>query len=144
MKYAAVYIRFEGNHFYPSRLKEKTNYPIEVLAEYGEISAKGRYKGKPSPYGIGVLEIQANKDKEDIYDIIRKYSLELLYKKDYLQESGVEEIVFDIETSKDFTSEISISAEMLKDLSLLNARVEFHTINDTENLRIKAEHISDK
>lgn len=144
MRYPAIYIRFEGNNFYPSRLKEKTKYPIKVLAEAGQIASKGRYKGKPFPYGIGVLEIKANKSKEDIYDVLQKYSSELLDSKAYLKESGVEEIVFDIETSKDFTSEISISAAILKDLSLLNARVEFHTINDTENLKIKVDQISDK
>lgn len=136
MKYPAVYIRFEGNNFYPSKLKEKTNYPIKVLAEYGEISTKGRYKGKPSPYGMGVIEIQTNNHHENIYNIIKKYISELLKKKADLKESGVEEIVFDIEASKDFTTEISISADILKDLSLLNAQVTFHTINDTESLKI--------
>jgi len=144
MKYPVIYIRFEGNNFYPSKLKEKTKYPIEVLAEYGETSTKGRYKGKPSPYGIGILAIQANNDTKDIYEVLRKYSSELVDRRAYLKESGVEEIIFDIEASKDFPSEISISAAILKDLSLLNARVEFHTINDTENLTIKVDQISNK
>jgi len=60
---------------------------------------------------------------------LRKYCSELVDRKAYLKQSGVEEIIFDIEGSKDFTSEISISAAILKDLSLLNALVEFHTIN---------------
>lgn len=144
MKHPAIYIRFEGKNFYPSKLKEKTKYLIKVLAEAGEIATKGRYKGKPSPYGIGVLEIRADKNKEDIYNILQKYSSELLNNRAFLKESGVEEIVFDIETLKDFASEISISAAILKDLSLLNARVEFHTINDTENFRIKVDQIADK
>ncbi len=122
--------------FYPSKLKEKTNYAIKVLAEYGEISTKGRYKGRSSPYGMGVIEIHTNNAQEDIYDVIRKYISELLSKKADLKESGVEEIVFDIEASKDFTTEILISTDILKDLSLLNARVEFHTINDTESLKV--------
>jgi len=143
MKYASVDIRFEGSKFYPSKLKERTQLPIKTLAEHGEISPKGRYKGKPSPYGIGVLEISPTGKQNNIYELIEEYSRRLLNSTNELKECGVDEIIFDIENSKDFPVEISLSKDIVRNLSSLNARVEFHTINDTEDIKNKIERVKE-
>jgi len=144
MNYASLDIRFEGSKFYPSKLKEKTSLPIKVLAEYGEISNKGRYKGIPSPYGIGILEISNAGSETKIPLLIKEYTTKLLKNTNELKESGVDEIIFDIESSKSDTSEISLSPDILQNLSALNARVEFHTINDDDDLKNKIEKVRSK
>lgn len=144
MKYPSVYIRFEGSKFYPSKLKDRLHFPIKTLAEYGKNSETGRYKGKPSPYGLAVLEILHKKNEKNVYNIIKRHIEELLQNQIHLKESGVEEIVFDIETSRDSSSEISISPELLGSLSLLNAKVEFHTITDEDDFETKIYKLLEK
>jgi hypothetical protein len=137
MNYASLDIRFEGSRFYPSKLKERTSLPIKVLAEYGEISAKGRYKGMPSPYGMGIIEISKPEIKTNISALILEYCNRLLDNKNDLKECGVDDIIFDIERSKDAPAEILLSTNILRNLSALNATVEFHTIENAGNLKNK-------
>jgi hypothetical protein len=108
-----------------------------VLAEYGEISAKGRYKGMPSPYGMGIIEISKPEIKTNISALILEYCNRLLDNKNDLKECGVDDIIFDIERSKDAPAEILLSTNILRNLSALNATVEFHTIENAGNLKNK-------
>ena len=130
-------IRFEGNKFYPSKLREKLNLPVEILAEYGAISSSGRYKGQPSPYGMGLLEITSTEKQKTINDLFQEYCIKLFSWKDALKDCGVDEIIIDIANTRDFPVDISFTNDMLHNLSLINARVEFHTADeetDTENI----------
>jgi len=125
MNHSAIDIRFEGSKFYPSKLKKKLNLPIEVLAEYGEISPSGRYKGQPSPYGMGLLEVSSK--EMDTNDLLKEYSLKLNEWKNDLQECGVDEIIFDIEDSTDSPFEISLSKDLMRSLTLMNVSIEIHS-----------------
>lgn len=54
-KYIDVILK--GQKFSPKKFKKYTSFPFKIIVEYGHISKKGRYKNKPSPFGIGVLEL---------------------------------------------------------------------------------------
>lgn len=135
MASAFIDIRFVGKEFYPSKLVEKTQLPIQVLAEYGKTSTKGRYKSEPSPYGIGILKIPTDSSQKGTYDLIKKYSDNLLKNKNELLESGVEEIIINIGSPKSSSTEISLAPDILHTLSLLNASVEFYTVDDQEDIK---------
>ncbi len=122
-----VDIRFKGKGFSPKKLGEVTKLPIEVLVESGEKGKIGRYRGKPSPYGIGLLKI----DTLDNQKLI-SYCDILIKKKDELKAANLEEIVFDIETSSKNLSSFTINSELAKMLVLLNARLEFNQIEEDE------------
>ena len=122
-------IHFKGNSFSPKKLSELTRLPIESLVESGEISKIGRYRGKPSPYGIGLLKLNPEEN------VIDKYCTILLGYKSALKESKVEEILFDIETNDGFQY-FSILPKTAKILSTLNARIEFHKIPQNEEDRL--------
>ncbi len=134
MKNSVIDIRFEGSKFYPSKLKRKLNLPIEVLAEYGEISTSGRYKGQPSPYGMGLLEISLLEKQKNINELFQEYCIKLFGWKEDLKEFGVDEIIIDIANTSEFPVDISISNDILHNLSSINARVEFHTIHTEDDL----------
>jgi len=123
---------------------ERTNLPIKILAEYGEIATKGRHKGKPSPYGIGVLKISETEQKNKVPELIEEYCKRLLVNTSVLKECGVDEIIFDIESPRDIPSEISLSGDLVRNLSAINARVEFHTVKDSENIKYKINRLKDK
>ena len=132
MHQSALDIRYEGSKFYPSKLKQKLNLPIEILAQYGEISSSGRYKGQPSPYGMGLLEVSSN--EMDINDLLREYSGKLTEWKSDLQECGVDEIVLDIEDSNDFPFEISLSPDLMHNLTFMNVSIEIHSTGKEEQI----------
>ncbi len=119
-------IRFEGDNFRPSELMDKTKWPLNILVEAGQISPRGKFKGKPSPYGIAFFTINMNSDINDPIELIDIYSDKLLYNQDNLRESGVEDIIFDIETSNSKEYNYSLDEKIIKKLSQLNARVDFH------------------
>jgi hypothetical protein len=144
MNHSTIDIRFEGNKFYPSKLNQKLNLPIEVLAEYGEISSNGRYKGQPSPYGMGLLEISLSEKQNNINELFREYCIKLLEWKDDLKEYGVEEIIIDIANARDFPMDLSLSNDILHSLSLINARVEFHSINEEVEPENKTESLKNR
>ncbi len=124
-------IRFEGTYFFPSVLKKETDWPLNILVESGEISPRGKFKGKPSPYGIALLKIDEDFTKKDPIETIVLYSNKLIKIKKILEKSGVEEIVFDIETSNSKEYNYSLESDFIKKLNFLNARVDFHG-NDIE------------
>lgn len=131
MKNINIDIRFEGDKFSPKKLKSLTGLPIETLAEYGEIANKGRYRGKLYPYGIALLKVDKQPNK-DVNYILDKYLNKLLDKKKELYQSGVEDIVIDVETLPHKESGLSFENDLLLKISKLNARIDVHTINGNE------------
>ena len=125
MKKNRIYIDivFEGKEFYPSKLKELTGFDIEELAEYGQIAKRGRYKGKPSPYGLAILKIQ-DTVFDDINIVLDEIIQELLNKRPQLSQSGVDEITLDFDNFSESEIEIKINKEILKKISELNANID--------------------
>lgn len=117
---AFIDIQFKGKLLYPNALAEKVNLPIETLVSSGELGKVGRYKGKPMPYGIGLLKI-----KPDI-ETVNKYSDILLKNKSKLKKYHVDEIIFDVDANSEELENFSISSSLLKKLSALNAKIQFY------------------
>lgn len=117
---AYIDIQFKGNGFCPGVLAEKLSLPIETLVSSGELGKVGRYKGKPVPYGIGLLKINPNVETIDSYSDL------LLKNKSKLKKYNVDEIIFDVDANSYALEMISISNSILKKLSSLNARIQFH------------------
>lgn len=127
MENTFIDIRLEGDNFSPIKLKSLTNLPIEVIAEKGEIAKKGRYKGKPYPFGMALIKVDG-KSKDDFNNILGGYLAILLKdKKKALKQSGVEDIVVDVETPSHQDSRFSFEKKLIKEISNLNARIEFQT-----------------
>lgn len=112
-------IQFKGDGFSPKKLKNSTGLPLEILVETGEKSKKGRYKGKPSPYGIALLKIEPTQDS------IINWCNQLLLLKSNLKKSSVKEIIFDIESTNENFSNFSITKELSSKLNKLNAIINF-------------------
>lgn len=119
-------IQFAGENFSPNKLKKLTNLPLEILVETGDIAKKGRYKGKPSPFGLALLKIEPNQNS------ISKWCDILLSKSNLLAESNVREIVFDIESANENFSNFSINKELTEKLSQLDAIINFTKIPKVE------------
>ncbi len=49
-------IKLIGNKFSPNMLSKHIKFNIKILAEYGKKSLKGPNKGKPTPYGLAIIE----------------------------------------------------------------------------------------
>jgi hypothetical protein len=130
MKNTHIDIRLEGSEFSPKKLMKLTNLPLEVLAEKGEIAHIGRYKGKPFPYGMALLEVK-EKSGENFNAALGRY-MQILLKdgKKALMESGVNEVVVDIETSPSTASGFSFEESLIHAFSQLNARIVFQTIEN--------------
>lgn len=131
MEKTYIDVVFEGEKFSPLRLKKLTQLDIEKLVEYGEIGKKGRYKDKPSPYGLGVLKINIT-ENANVEDSLNKIIDNLLSKKSILRECGVDEITLDLESFSQNEVEYKISREIIKKISELNANIE---ISSVPNLR---------
>ena len=123
MNLTYIDIVFEGDKFSPRKLGTLTAFKIEVLAEYGEISDKGRYKGKLWPYGLGILKIQLT-ETEDINKTLKKVVTELLEMKSIIHKCGVDEITLDLENFSQAETEITIDKEIIKLISKLNATID--------------------
>jgi hypothetical protein len=117
---AYIDIQFKGKGLSPNVLAEKINLPIETLVSSGGIGKIGRFKGKPVPYGIGLLK------REPTVETISYYSDILLKNKSKLKRYNVEEIIFDVDANSEDLEKISISSSLLKKLSSLNAKIQFH------------------
>jgi hypothetical protein len=117
---AYIDIQFKGKGFSPKGLASKTGLPIESLIESGELGKIGRFKNKPTPFGIGLLKVEPNQNA------FIEYSDMLLEKRHLLQGSNVEEIIFDIDATPQFLENFTISNDILTKISLLNARIQFH------------------
>lgn len=110
---SCVYIYLNGDGFVPSLLKNKTNLPIDVVIDSGEISKKGRYKDTASPYGIGIISFNLSQEN------LLVWSKKLVSIKKILIEYHVEEISFEIDDSHD--TDILIPIELSKNLTKINA-----------------------
>lgn len=82
----SIDIIFNGDKFTPTSLKG-TISNIEVLAEYGVLSKRGRYKNKKSPYGLALLNIPLDSIKENLEYLIQNV--------DALKESNLDRIELD-------------------------------------------------
>lgn len=82
---------FYGEKFSPKVVEQLTGFTLENKIEVGEISHKGRNKGKPSDYGNG--ELCPPKDYKDKEDFGLLWIAEALYKHiDVIRSSGAEDI----------------------------------------------------
>lgn len=124
-------IRFEGDKFSPKKLRELTGFPIEALAEYGEIAQKGRFRGKSSPYGLALLKVEKQPNR-DINYLLDKYLNKLIGKRKEISKSGVEDIIIDVETPPNKESGLSFENDVLLKVSKLNARIDVHTVSESE------------
>ncbi|MDI1355609.1 MAG: hypothetical protein PSX36_11860 [bacterium] len=124
-------IVFEGSKFSPTKLKELTNLDIESLAEYGEMGKKGRYKGKPMPYGLGLLKI-SQISSENVNRSLKRIIDRLLLKKSALSKSGVDEITLDLENFSQEDIEMTIDREIIKKVSSLNASIDISSTTNFE------------
>lgn len=51
------YLKMSGEDFSPSRFEKSTGMIFSEKIERGDIGVRGRWKDKPIPYGMGVLEV---------------------------------------------------------------------------------------
>jgi hypothetical protein len=119
-------IKFEGSKFSPKTLMNLTKLPLEVLAEYGEIASRGRYKGKKSPYGLALLKVEPKNNFENLEDALRKVVKKLISHKKHLAECNVEEISVDVENNSSY----KLEKDIIKDLSKLNANIDINPIEE--------------
>lgn len=126
-KSAYIDIQFKGIGLSPALLAEEIDLPIETLVSSGDRGKIGRYKDKPVPYGIGLLKINPN------VEAINTYSDLLLKNKSKLKKYNVDELIFDVDANSESLKEISISNSILKKLSSLNARIQFHNHEPANN-----------
>lgn len=108
--------------------------PIKILAEYGKISTKGRYKNQPSPYGMCLIQISRNDDQTDLDQLIERAIVNLIAHKQDLTDSGVDEIIVQIGSPADAASETSLSQKVVHLLSELNAKVELYSLSNFEEV----------
>jgi RNA polymerase sigma factor (sigma-70 family) len=130
MESTHIDIRFEGSKFSPKMMRKLTRLPIESLMEYGEIAKIGRYKDKPSPYGIGIIKIDKSISNEDLNKVLDDYIKRLYRKAEAIRKSGAQEIIFEIGSTIGTSSELSIDNNILKKLSKLRARINIYTVGD--------------
>ncbi len=114
-----INIQLKGDDFSPTMLREKTNLPIEVIIDSGDIAKIGRYKGKKSPYGIGVISFLFDEAK------VIGYSNKL--KKIKRTEHHLDEIVFDFIFAEN--ESFDISPIVLKSITDISANF---TITDSK------------
>ncbi len=126
-KASYIDIQFKGKGFSPRLFAEKMELPVTALVESGELGKVGRYKGKPVPYGIGLLKIEPNSTA------VHQYAEILSRKKNLLNSCSVEEIVFDVDATSKAMENISIDSETLKQLTAINARIQFHASKSQTN-----------
>jgi len=123
-------IIIKGQGFSPKSLKTTSKLPIEVLVESGETAKIGRYRGKPSPYGIGLIKVDSLNDKR----LLLYPTILLKYKKDF-KRLRIEEIIFDIDTSSKEVENILFDSRFIHLIASLNARIQFHKNEDENDFR---------
>jgi len=102
-------------------LRELSGLPVETIVEAGDIGTKGRYKGKPTAYGLGILAV-----KEFDSEVLNNFLGQLLTQKLILENTNVEEVVIDFDANTTGLSSFNFSAELLKKIYDLNARLELN------------------
>lgn len=108
-----VCVHIEGKIVSFEELGNILGIPIETLVEYNKIADRGRYKGKPSPYGIGMILVDIKNFEKTLDIFVEK--LKFLYNK------GVDTISISIELDRDWY----LSKEISKKIVKLDAEVMF-------------------
>jgi hypothetical protein len=74
-------IVLHGDKFLPTMLLKNIEWPFKdkpaIVAEYGTVATKGKYKGKPSPYGLMTFTMHVDEIDPVWYPFINKYSTHL-------------------------------------------------------------------
>jgi hypothetical protein len=129
-------IRFVGERFSPSMFMKLTRIGLEVIAEPGVLAKRGRYRGKPSPYGLAIWSVKQEDYRTSIESSLLQSLTELLTHKGEFEKVGIEEITIDIDTPKYF----SLDPDTLSVIALLKATVDFNV--NTDNSLYAAEDTS--
>jgi len=113
-----THVIFQGNNFSPNKLNTYSpQLQVKVLAEYGEIINRGKYKNQPSPYGLATHKIEGINEQELI-----NYIDKLINFTEYLIESGVTSIEFEINVDSQIKSSVEISSDLINMLSYLRIK----------------------
>jgi len=129
MTHNTVYIRLEGSCFQPAMFIRKTKLPFKILAEPGKVMKIGRFKGKPSPYGLAQLEVASSSVPSNLGGLLKSYTNILLHHMGSFQESGVEAIIFDVEVTAGRAFQTTLTTDVFNNLSKLNASLQFHALS---------------
>lgn len=119
MENTHIDINISGDGFSPKKLQKYTDWSLEIIAETGEKATKGRYKGKPYPYGMALLPIQPEEE-----NVIEKWVDILLNKKDYLNKCKIQKIEFCVLTTPEYKDTFAISHLLAGKLHKLKANFE--------------------
>lgn len=119
-------IRLEGEHFSPSRFMQLSQIPIEIIAEAGVIAKRGRYRGKPSPYGMALWSVLHPSHRNPNAYVLFQSLNELLSHKADFEKVGIEKVIVDIDTPNYF----SLDPETLSLIAQLKATVDFNVNTD--------------
>lgn len=117
-------IQFKGQTLRPRALSAAIGMSIESLIESGELGKIGRYKGQPSPYGIGLLKVKPS--TSELEKVVQNLADQLSLLATY----GVEEIVIDVDTNIENLEKLHFSNKLMKYCAALNARIQFNRHND--------------
>ena len=120
---AEIYIRLSGDGFKPSVLSERIGLPIEIISETGVIAKRGKYKGKPSPHGMGIIDISI--PDISINTLVGVYSARLYDWKKILHELYVDDITIGINTFG-LEYELDFGFRLLGDLASMKIGLEIH------------------
>lgn len=120
---ASIYIRFTGDGFKPAEIASELGVEILILASSGSIATRGRYKGKPSPYGMGIIEI--NHPTTTLNNLVSEYAEKLIIWKPILTDNGVTEITLGVNTYGD-DYELDLGIETLGNLHFMEVSLEVH------------------
>lgn len=104
-------LHVSGNGLYMAYIKHFTEIPFKITQEFEAISKTGRYKGKPSPYGLGYVECT------DEPMLIYYLNILMLYRK-RLHDIGVNDVRVDLFQAKKISQRlidmINISLEYIQ------------------------------
>lgn len=124
-------IRFQGADLSPRQLAEQLKLPIEPLVTSGDIGKTGRYRGKPVPYGIGLLKI------EPTIEAIGYYADLLSQRLPLLKNHCIDELIIDVDLASSPANDFVLSAKLMQKLSAIEARIQFHyASNDKLDLKL--------
>lgn len=133
-----VDIVFEGDKFSPTALREATGLRLNPLAEFGQISKRGRFKGQKSPYGLAVLKIEPA-IPEDLNVMLNSAIRYLMLEYEVLRKTGVEEVYLDTEYLDD--KNLKVSDDIYESLKELNRALKSHKEDIKSNFFKEGPHL---
>lgn len=120
MRKKELTILLSGDEFYPYQLQSILGYPVETLAERDVKAKTGKYKGQPSPYGMGI--IRASEDLL-IDELLNKW-VEILYsRREEIKTLRIQEIEFMVQTGDIDFDEFSIAPGIIQKMAGIKARL---------------------